>query len=474
MLALMSDIHFCDGTAQIGNVATPAFTTVLHEIYARARRLVRLQGKPVHLDIVLLGDIFDQLRTERWFEDASGAPVLLAERPWATAAALQSGPITPAVAARARAILDEAIAASTESLATLRGERRPPPEGVIVRRIYIPGNHDRLYLHDEVLRARILGALGAVDGAGLSAEGIYLHRLQMPEYGLLARHGHEWDFWNFPGYRARTRPSEYTDADYLPTPIGDAITTELAARLPYELRRRLFAEKAFSPEEAESVHDRMKRIEDVRPLFAAFHWAVYELQRLRSRMDPVKARGLDRAFNDTIRTIAADFRRLEFYRAWSARCVGPVHFGLSTALKLILVGMETLGGRLGGVAMQVDRLLAGYDPRDVARRGSRREDLDAVSARGTRLVIYGHTHAPTQAALRAGIATDDVYLNTGTYRPGVFRTDDGNSFVGWQRLAYTIVHSEEETAFGCAPLVPRFVEWIGAAGLVPHARDPRC
>ena len=206
MLALLSDIHFCDTTAQIGNVATPAFATVLHEIYLRAERVARGLDRPLRLDLVFLGDIFDLLRTERWFEDASGAPVLLAERPWATAAALQSGPITPAVAARARTILDEAIAANTESLATLRGERRPPPEGVIVRRIYIPGNHDRLYLHDEVLRARILGALGAVDGAGLSAEGIYLHRLQMPEYGLLARHGHEWDFWNFPRYRSRARP----------------------------------------------------------------------------------------------------------------------------------------------------------------------------------------------------------------------------------------------------------------------------
>jgi hypothetical protein len=67
-----------------------------------------------------------------------------------------------------------------------------------------------------------------------------------------------------------------------------------------------------------------------------------------------------------------------------------------------------------------------------------------------------------------------VYLNTGTYRPGVFRTEDGEGFVGWQRRAYTIVHNEEETAGGCAPLVPKFVEWIGAAGLVPRSGEPEC
>ncbi|MFS8065516.1 MAG: hypothetical protein ACMG6S_04005 [Byssovorax sp.] len=472
----MSDIHFSDATAQIGNVATPAFSTVLREIYGRAERLVRLQKKPVHLDIVLLGDIFDHLRTERWFEDASGAPVPLSERPWATPAALEAGPISPLVAARARAILAEAILECKDSLETLRGERRLPPEGVEVRRVYIPGNHDRLYLHDAEVRRQILGALGAVDGAGLSAEGIFLHRLQMPEYGLLARHGHEWDFWNFPRYRPRARPSEYTDADYLPTPIGDAIATELAARLPYELRRRLGEESVFSPEHANRIHTLMKRVEDVRPLMSTFHWASYETKRLAAVMGPTRGRALERAFDATIRTIAADFRRLEFYRAWKAQCRGLGHLAHATLLEVILVAMEQLGGRLGGVATHFDRLLAvaGIDPRDAARRGARRERLDAVSAKGTRLVVYGHTHVPTQRAIQARERTEDIYLNTGTYRPGVFRTDDGRGFVGWQRLAYTIVHSEEETSFGCAPLIPRFVEWIGAAGLVPRPGDPAC
>ena len=158
-------------------------------------------------------------------------------------------------------ILDEAIAANSESLATVRGERRLAPEGVQVRRIYIPGNHDRLYLHDAALRERVLGALGAVDGAGLSGEGIFLHRLQMPDYGLLARHGHE-----------------------------------------------------------------------LRPLMSAFHWSFYEIQRLCRRMDPLQARALERAFNDTLHTIAADFRQLELYRAWVDSCRDPLHFGGGSAL----------------------------------------------------------------------------------------------------------------------------------------------
>ena len=207
---------------------------------------------------------------------------------------------------------------------------------------------------------------------------------------------------------------------------------------------------------------------------SAFHWSFYEIQRLCRMMDPLQARALERAFNDTLHTIAADFRQLELYRAWVDSCRDPLHFGLATLLRILLVAMETLGDRLGGAAMQFDRLLAGYNPHDAAREGARREALDAVSTAGTRFVIYGHTHVPVQVALAADEKTEDVYLNTGTYRPGVFRAEDGKSFVGWQRLAYTIVHNEEETAGGCAPLVPKFVEWSGAAGLVPRAGDPRC
>ena len=44
MIALLSDIHFCDASAQIGNVATPAFETVLHEITTRARRIAQELG----------------------------------------------------------------------------------------------------------------------------------------------------------------------------------------------------------------------------------------------------------------------------------------------------------------------------------------------------------------------------------------------------------------------------------------------
>src|SRR5258706_9404516 len=99
----------------------------------------------------------------------------------------------------------------------------------------------------------------------------------MPRYGLLARHGHEWDLFNFQRFDPAKKPSDYSDADYLATPIGDPITTELVAALPYELDRRLAAMGVMERDGARArVVERMKAIEDVRPLMAALQWPFYQ------------------------------------------------------------------------------------------------------------------------------------------------------------------------------------------------------
>jgi hypothetical protein len=74
-------------------------------------------------------------------------------------------------------------------------------------------------------------------------------------------------------------------------------------------------------------------------------------------------------------------------------------------------------------------------------------------------VVYGHTHLPEHLPLRGSAEVQDVYLNTGTYRPGVFRADDGEGFVGWQRIAYAVVSSRDESL---GDEGPAFVAWSGA------------
>ncbi len=346
-----------------------------------------------------------------------------------------------------------------------------------MRRLYIPGNHDRLYLHDAELRAGILGGLGAVDGEGLGSEGVFLHRLEMPEYGTLARHGHEWDVWNFPGYHPDALPSEYTDADYLPAPIGNAVTTEMAARLPFEMRLRLLDSCSFSAKLAGQIHRRLMRIQDVRPLFASFHWAHYAVGRMAAELDPARARVLQAALEDTIRQLARDFRRLDFYEAWIERHHEACHLDAAVLLRLVLWGLSApTWFPVEWIARQIERILVNRNPRAVTRKGAPCEDLDRVGRAAMRFVVYGHTHAAEQVPLRAEGRVEDVYLNTGTLRPGVFLADDGEGFVGWQRLAWVCVSSPEEALAYHGPSAvrrvgPAFVSWSGAlsAGAVSRA-----
>ncbi len=476
MLALVSDLHFCDGTATAGNVAPEVFALALHEIYEIAAHVARARDRPTQVSLVFLGDIFDLLRTERWFVDREGAVVPLSERPWGAADAVFRRSVSPAVAARARGILAEILERNRDALATLRGEREAPPAGVFVRRLYVPGNHDRLYLHDAELRAGILGALGAVSAEGLEGEGIHLHRLEMPEYGIVARHGHEWDVWNFPGYRPDAIASDYTDEDYLAAPIGDAVTTEMAARLPFEIRLRLLDSGAFSERQADDIHRRFKRIEDVRPLFASFHWAYHAVRRIAGELDPAQGRILDGALGDTVRRLAQDFRRLDFYDAWIERHHRMFHLDAAVLLQVVLCGLSApTWFPVEWIAEEIESILVDRNPRTVTRKGALCEDLGRVSQDEMRFVVYGHTHAPEQVPLHGGRRAQDVYLNTGTYRPGVFRAD-GDGFVGWQRLAYVCIASAEEAVAYRGPSGvhhggPAFVSWSGAlsAGAVSRA-----
>src|SRR5579883_3617205 len=123
MLVIISDLHLSDGTAISTQVDARAFRLLLHDVYALAR------GHR-HIDLVLLGDVFDLLRSERWFRDEAGAIVPLSQRPWGSDRALEEA-APPEISLRhARAIAAAIIARNAEALAALRCEtpETAPPD----------------------------------------------------------------------------------------------------------------------------------------------------------------------------------------------------------------------------------------------------------------------------------------------------------------------------------------------------------
>ncbi|MGD9033714.1 MAG: hypothetical protein PVH02_13675, partial [Desulfobacteraceae bacterium] len=223
MLVFVSDLHFVDGTAGEHNVPKAAFEIFLEDISWAANRLLEDGRNVEEIKIVFLGDIFDLLRTEKWF------PFPETERPWGTN--------EKKIEAHAKTILDAIIRKNKDTFDLLGGALKSKFDFPLEpERIYVPGNHDRLCDKYQSLRKKVRKNLGiSTSGAPFD------HNFEDVEYGVFARHGHEYDKFNYEG------GTSYGHNDYMRVPIGDPITTELVARLPWKVMQQPAVKKL--PEE---------------------------------------------------------------------------------------------------------------------------------------------------------------------------------------------------------------------------------
>ena len=272
MLIFISDLHFVDGTAGEHNIPWLAFEYFFEDLVSIATRPTN-KGKIQEIKIVLLGDIFDLLRTEAWVE-----PIPEDQRPW--------GSMDKEIEDNALAIINKIVTHKNEdkgvdnakALELLRTRLQKLKEQckLVYSPIleYIPGNHDRLVNKPEYkrLRKRVRECLGLVPAA---KDQLFPRLSFNPEYGVLARHGHEFDQYNYEG------GTSFTEADYQKVPIGDPITTELIARLPFELANQL-KNTTLTPAEQARIVENFQEIENVRPFSAVIEWLVYQVKQTGS------------------------------------------------------------------------------------------------------------------------------------------------------------------------------------------------
>ncbi|MFA4903754.1 MAG: metallophosphoesterase [Desulfobaccales bacterium] len=231
MLVFISDLHFVDGSAGEHNIPYRALEYFFDDLAAIANKP---SNDIKEITLVLLGDIFDLLRTENWFD----YPV--DERPW--------GANEPAIEVHAQTLFDAIVNHNEnqeddkqqkwrtfqrfrQGLADLPNRCNLDAD---VRLFYLPGNHDRLVNRYSSLRQKVCDCLG-IPPVWHDPKNFFPNTYEDLAYGVFARHGHEYDKYNYEGGIA------YTWDDYQRVPIGDPITTELVARLPYVLARRLAA-----------------------------------------------------------------------------------------------------------------------------------------------------------------------------------------------------------------------------------------
>ena len=406
MLVIISDLHLTDGTSG-ETIRTGAFRTFRERIrdlaYDASWRSEEKYAPIECVDLVLLGDIIDVIRSTRWCEET---PSL---RPW-------GDHTSPAFADTVARITEDVIANNRASLDVLKSlhdpkimnvplvtaddklvrisrnlntrERTPVP----VRIHYLVGNHDWFFHLKgqayDAIRKKIVEAIGLSNDPNIvfphdpdeSALIQHVYR----EHRVFARHGDIFDPCNFEHDR---------DASSL----GDAIVIELLDRFATEVKKRLGGK---IPEACEAG---LREIDNVRPLSMIAVWVDGLVQKTCTEELATQVKQI---WNDLVH----EFLKVDF--------VKDRPFGSSALIKL-------------GFEISSDLSLSGLS--DVvtwfgAKMGGRTETLypyamheRAFQEGWARFIVYGHTHhyeiVPLRSEQRSGETVDTLYINSGTWRP---------------------------------------------------------
>lgn len=426
MLVVISDLHLTDGTSGVTiepgafRVFVEALRTAVREASWRAGRGGPRFAPLERCDVILLGDILDVIRSDRW---------LLHEnvRPW-------SDPSTfvDAVHDITRRILGR----NEEALRHLRGLR----EGleietdatggrakVPIHVHYFVGNHDWFFHlpgpRFETMRRRIVEALGLADDPRRP----FPHRIfeastelqdLLRAHRVHAQHGDVHDELNYEAEHGRDHSS-----------LGDCIVLELVNAFP-EAARKALGEGPEHP-----VIRALREIDNVRPLLAVPDWVSATLQRLADRDERRKV--LD-AWSDRV----DHFLEMPFVRARDRPW-------LPDPVDTLALGLRITDGPWLGPVSAAARWLAGR--RAAKSYVAHAAAEDAIVRREARFVVYGHTHAPEVVGLDVvsddGEAMEQLYFNSGTWRrvhrPCVARPRD-RDFVQYDVMTFVAFYRGDE------------------------------
>jgi len=343
----VSDIHLTD--ALHGTAISKAQT------FERFWQRISLARGDRPAALCFVGDLFDIVRSPRWFEGRT--------RPYHEP--------SPAVIATIEAI----------TAATLRREElffaaiRQRVESGELEVHYVLGNHDRLLRYAPVARAAIWKAL-----TGQQRQVEFHNELEFPDHNVLAYHGHVGDAIN-------TSPSGSAT-------IGDAIGSELIVRFPKEVR----AVVGDAPAELDDI-------DDVRPIYAVPAWVRRQGLVRRDLLGPV---------GSTWSGLVEEFFAKPFVKEWMLEKRRRLGFDTGKKLKLLLeLSTKKIMGRAHDQRItQIYKLLQHSFDGKMSRRGA----LELSRRRHLQYVVNGHSHFASMQPLGHINGKSAVYFNTGTWR----------------------------------------------------------
>jgi len=412
MLVFASDIHLTDGSSgtTIDPRAFDKFGRSLEDIIGDPKT-----SKIQEVEIVLLGDIFDVIRSDFWLRPANNKSQPI--RPWSPATDTDSAGRN--LEAYTKAIVQKIIARqdnidAMRYLAEFRG--RMKKKGVNVEISYMIGNHDWLINRYASTRQDIATFIGLQNPAGY-ANNQFPYFRSFADYGVFARHGDYYDHINFEGDR---------DASSL----GDAIVIDLLDRFPEAVRQDAVLGAIGH------LVDRVKEIDNVRPVLEIPGW----LQGICNEYNGVEER-LHQIWNRSV----DEFVAVDFVKKHDR--FGPDFLDLlEMALRLTSTfSFGRLKEILGGWVIRHF-----YTKTDDYKRYAYNEA--ALKSNSVKYVVYGHTHLAEQVPLDTvqlpgNVFMEKIYFNTGPWRK-VFEATafdvEKCEFIGWHVMTFVVFYLGSE------------------------------
>lgn len=457
MLVVISDLHFVDGTSGNHNLPSKAFEQVfLSSIVSLAQK-----NEATELKLLLLGDIPDLIRSAQWFDEAPE------DRLWGENGLADIPNPRPNSLTEKRCL--DILGRFPES-----GQRKDVPEHSIlyqnwdtfhffrnfhkhlqkkakdifsidnynipVEITYIVGNHDRpinLYpsLRDELQKQLGLAITPQTVDGDVAGEWWYKYVFEDEDYGVFARHGHQFDVYNYNGTDA------YTRDDHLQVPIGDVIATEIAVNLVVTLENL----RDEYPEISDELVEAMQSVDNVRPLGRLMEW-------FYSKMNEQDDARIREAMDKTIDTVIQNFFDIDFVQNWNnpnTRVDELIRAATGRPFQSVLdfIMDHTDASKLIQLLLPAAERYMKEGGIDDYMEGAYYEDCWRDEDSFVRYILYGHTHQPLSKPLDSIDGRDVIYLNTGTWRERLQRTislDKTANFVSLKHLTYMVFYNEEE------------------------------
>ena len=446
MLVIISDLHLTDGTS--GSTISPGAFTLLAERLADLSFSAsqRRDGsyRPIeHVDLVLLGDTLDVIRSTQWL----GSTI----RPWdnVKSAALfeQVAKITGDILQHNAQAMGEFRTLQQQGIALppasnlgkpATAEKQPVP----VRIHYMVGNHDWFYhLPGEnynQLRRQIVAHMGLTT----YADAPFPHEIWesnelvqvMRRHKVFARHGDVYDPFNYEGDR---------DASSL----GDVIVLELLNRFGVSVLQQL------GDELPTGVITGLREIDNIRPLLLIPVWIEGLLERCCPQ--PSVRKEVKKIWDE----LADEFLEHAFVRHRDTWCPVDIVDGLQKALKF---SRRLSVGWASWIAQWMAEL-RGTNTHSFFQHALTEQDF---RNRRAKHIVYGHTHQaemiPLDASYADGYVLNQVYFNSGTWRRVHSQTQFApreHEFIAADTMSYLAFFKDDER--NGRP----FETWTGTLGL---------